>query len=671
MVGFEPSIAVDRKLKEQQRLYNFVAEKNAKGYPPHLELVPPIETFTNVEIFQEQGDNGETNTRQLGGIIGLLAEQKFGLATRILSLVLPIPDAVNDFNPSKSFAEIMEHHATSRTETKSKSSIGDLDAGSEHKWYSDAIFAQQSFTGINPTTIELAGKWIPRFTAEAQRQKLEKTMVQVLKDADPSSLFVQDCSYFREAFGFAEKDQQKNIADPGGLFSGSTRWGCAAVTLFQLDAQGKLHPLAIVIDYKGSMERSVTILNKRLNALQTDVDQENDWPWRYAKTCSQASDWIRHELAIHLTNTHLIEEGIIVAARRTLGPDHVVSRLLSPHWEKTLSLKASARLILLPKVIIPLMGADQDQVKRFVRHSYEKFDFQAKYILKDLESRGFPLHALGDIRCQCKKACDTNRAPNEVCTAGCEPQCHQKCDPKFKNYTYARNMKIMWAVLREFVAGNLAAAGYTNDKEGNKKVLGDRYIQDWAEQISAHSGARITNFPELETVDALVDAVTMCIHIACPQHTAVNYLQQYYLSFVANKPPALCEAPPATLATLLKYKEENLIRALPVAKNRDAEWLLAAHLPALLSQTVAQELNLVTYAVNVYRAAEFTKEPKQMAVAKKFVHDLWVLGNTFTVKDGEKKPKPGIFAQHSEELDVGLPRYSVMDPVVTAVSILI
>ncbi len=481
---------------------------------------------------------------------------------------------------------------------------------------------------------------------------------------------MQDCSYFRQAFGFDEKDQS-DIIDRSGYFKGSSRWSCAAVTLFQLDAQGKLHPLAIVIDYKGSMEKSVTIFNKRLNASQTDIEQEKDWPWWYAKTCAQVSDWIRHELTIHLTNTHLIEEGIIVASRRTLPPDHVISRLLSPHWIKTLSLNASARLILLPKVIIPLMGADEDQVKSFVRYSYEKFDFQAKYIPNDLESRGFSLEALGDLRCGCSKACGATKASDEPGTACCGPKCHQACDPKFKNYTYARNMKVMWDALGQFVLGNLAAAGYTNDKEGNKKVLGDTYIQNWAEEVSAHDGARITNFPRLTTVDTLVDAMTMCIHIACPQHTTVNYLQQYYLSFVANKPPALLDAPPTTLATLLKYKEENLIKALPVAKNRDAEWLLAAHLPALLSQTVSQDLNLVTYAVNVYRAAEFTKEPKQMAVAEKFVKDLWVLGNTFIEKNGEKVAKPGIFTQHSDELDFGLPRYSVMDPAVTAVSILI
>jgi len=261
-----------------------------------------------------------------------------------------------------------------------------------------------------------------------------------LKDADASSLFVQDCSYFREAFGFDENDQS-DMSDRSGLLNRSSRWACAAVTLFQLDAHGKLHPLAIVIDYKGSMEKSVTIFNKRLNASQTDIDQEKDWPWRYAKTCAQVSDWIRHELTIHLTNTHLIEEGIIVASRRTLPPDHVISRLLSPHWIKKLPLNASARLILLPKVIIPLMGADEGQVKSFVRYSYEKFDFQAKYIPKDLESRGLPLEALGDLRWRCSKACDTDKVPDESGTACCGPECHQACDPKFKNYTYARNMK--------------------------------------------------------------------------------------------------------------------------------------------------------------------------------------------------------------------------------------
>ena len=52
-------------------------------------------------------------------------------------------------------------------------------------------------------------------------------------------------------------------------------------------------------------------------------------------------------------------------------------------------------------------------------------------------------------------------------------------------------------------------------------------------------GANLKSFPTLSTVNELVDCVTMCIHIASPQHMAVNYLQNYYQSFVVNKPACM------------------------------------------------------------------------------------------------------------------------------------
>jgi hypothetical protein len=110
-------------------------------------------------------------------VIGLLAKKKFGLFVKIIAMLKPIPAAVADFKPSTSFHDIMKNHSDSRKESRSKPSVGDLDEDPAFKWYSDASFAQQSFTGINPTTIELARKWVSRFTAEAKRQKLDKIIV--------------------------------------------------------------------------------------------------------------------------------------------------------------------------------------------------------------------------------------------------------------------------------------------------------------------------------------------------------------------------------------------------------------------------------------------------------------------------------------------------------------
>lgn len=655
-------MAPNRKLDEKKNLYRFSRSNN---YPPHLELVPKGDSYKDAEMF---GGN-EYGDAQFDVVFRAILKKQSDIASTLFNFVRPGSKEVAKFVACNNFREILKKHKESRDNpgSLSKSSVGDLN-DSNMFWYSDAMFAQQNFNGTNPTTIELAGAWKSQFLSAAKHQNLEKVAL-LLREADDSSLYVQDCSYFRTAFGIKEADA--TMSDKDGFFSSTNRWACASVTLLHLDGQGRLHPLGIVIDYKGTMDKSVVIFNKRLTADEKGHNEETDWAWRYAKTCSQVSDWIRHELAIHLTNTHLIEEPIIVASQRTLPSSHILFKILSAHWDKTLSLNASARSILVPYVVIPIIGATEKQCKSFVNYSYDHFDFQGKYIPTDLEHRGFPLEKLGDLCCRCHLACDANKKPSEDCTAGCGPECHQKCDPKFVNYTYARNMKLMWATLRTFVKGYLATDGYTEDSDGDKKLNEDDIIRDWVNEIRSDQGAALKTFPNIKTVAELIDAVTMCMHIASPQHTAVNYLQQYYLSFVVNKPPALCAAPPTTLSSLVSYQEKDLIKALPVARDRDAEWLLASHLPALLSQTVTKDLNLVAYAVNVFCAAKLVNDDKLMKVAETFCRELWVLGNTFAEGDKRRLPKKGIFTHHSDELAAGFPRYTVMDPVVTAISILI
>lgn len=348
-----------------------------------------------------------------------------------------------------------------------------------------------------------------------------------------------------------------------------TRWACATVSLFHLQDDAQLHPIAIVIDYKASMKNSVVIFNKNAKAVDPTTpgsypDEANDWPWRYAKTCAQVADWVRHELAVHLTNTHLIEEAIIVATNRSFKTDHVIHQILHSHWFRTLSLNASARSVLVPEVICKIVGFSEDQSLNFVRYSYDHFDWQGSYIPKDLEKRGF-----ADI----PKPFDIKANTS-----------------KYRNYAYARIILPMWDSLRRFVDTSLRGQ-YKTDAD----VKGEAAIKTWCNEVRGPGKGEMKSFPEtIETIDQLVDVVTMCIHIASPQHTAVNYLQQYYQTFVPNKPSALCTAPPKTLDALKNYGEDELMAALPLQRPR--EWLLASHVPWLLSYQVESKYTLIAYA---------------------------------------------------------------------------
>jgi len=212
----------------------------------------------------------------------------------------------------------------------------------------------------------------------------------------------------------------------------------------------------------------------------------------------------------------------------------------------------------------------------------------------------------------------------------------------------------MWNAIHKFVASMLSTT-FPNDKA----VQGDSYVQDWYKEMQSDTGAQLKTFPTITTVPQLVDAVTMCIHIASPQHTSINYLQNFYQAFVVNKPAALFTPLPTSLAQLKTYKEKDLVLALPINKQR--QWLLSTTIPWLLSFRPSQDANLINYAASLYNLMKSKPdEPNTRKIqeyARQLYKDLREL--IVTVK------------RNSDNMSSGTIPYTVLDPNNTAVAIII
>jgi hypothetical protein len=483
-------------------------------------------------------------------------------------------------------------------------------------WYTDESFGQQQLTGTNPATIEIASeKWASEFQHEASKQG-KVDMERLISDAANSkSLYVQDCSYFRAAIGVRPtSDLSAGIKD-----SSKARYACASLTLFHLTPEGKLHPVAIVIDYKQDMDHSVVIFNKRIDP-NAQLKQATDWPWRYAKTCATSADWIRHEVKVHLVDCHFVEEATIVAAHRSLPTNHLVYRCLEPHWLKTFPLKAAARTTLVPHVVIPLIGLDEDSgytlIRTFITDSTgSAIMFPTTWRNEDFRSRNLTTLPSSTITLTARRSCSCGTSSEKF--------------------------------VKAFLANE--GKGLATDEA----IAKDEAIADWCREMQSDAGGQMKSWPTIKTVDQLVDCVTLCIHIASPQHTAVNYLQEYYNSCVVNKPPGICSPLPKTLDELADYTEKQLMEALPI--NRPNEWLLASHLVHLLNYQVAEDQNLINYGVSLYRLTE--DEPPLHHAAKDFVDDLL---------DFEE-----VLERISSNLDNKEIPYKVLEPITNAVSILI
>jgi hypothetical protein len=579
---FQSVEPVEMTLERKRQLFNWAPPD---FYPPHLHVLDE-----HVQPFDPES---------------LLETQQM--------LAPEVPSHIKELAPDPKVHTTIAHLEARNKELReihggqTRNMFLNANIGDRSDWYTDKVFGQQQLTGVNPTTITIASEsWIAIFTEAAAT---ESSHVQELLStrAATGSLFVQDYSDFRSAAGVAEDTEMKS---GDGL-----KYLCASVALFNLEDGGLLHPLAIIIDWKGSLAKSVAIFNRRVNS-RDKQDEKNNWPWRFAKTCITAADWTRHEIGVHLVNTHLVEEAIIVAAHRTLPPTHPVFKLLEPHWSVTLSVNFAARQTLVPGVIAQLAGCAPPQLFAVLNHAYQTFDFTGQYVPNDLKKRGFP----------------TDKRLSE---------------PKYHNYGYARNIVKTWETLRKFV-GSVLTKKYPG---GDKDVAKDTFIADFSREMRSRDGAQLNTFPIVNKLEELIDMVTMCIHIASFQHSAVNYLQEYYQVFIPNKPSAIYAPLPASAEILAAYTERSLIDALPVDHYRD--WLISAQLPYLLSFQVAADQNILQYA----DLESKNPDPAFRDAAITFRTHL------------DKLDK--LFEKISLELDDHTRPYNVLDPKLTASSIVI
>jgi len=171
--------------------------------------------------------------------------------------------------------------------------------------------------------------------------------------------------------------------------------------------------------------------------------------------------------------------------------------------------------------------------------------------------------------------------------------------------------------------------------------------------------ANLKSFPSsIHTLESCIDMVTMCIHIATAQHSAVNYLQEYYQVFVPNRPSGIYRPLPKTIQELNQFTERDLVHSLPIkateTKATSLDWLISAQLPFLLNFPAPTDLTITTYAENETRSTN-----KNIAsAALRFRQDLDKLGVELR--------------EISLTLDDHLRmRYRVLDPELTATSIII
>ncbi|CAC5359765.1 ALOX5 [Mytilus coruscus] len=166
----------------------------------------------------------------------------------------------------------------------------------------DASFGRQRLNGLNPSILNLCTKIPESFgvTEIMVKPFLEgKTMKQAMDD---KRLFIIDMAILEGCPTVGENIMTTPFA------------------LFYFNDAKCLMPIAIQLFQKKGPSNPVFLPS----------DPEYTWMW--AKMWYTLADSTYHQALTHLNFTHLMMEGISVAAKRNLAPSHPIMKLLNPHF---------------------------------------------------------------------------------------------------------------------------------------------------------------------------------------------------------------------------------------------------------------------------------------------------------------------------------------------------
>ncbi len=222
------------------------------------------------------------------------------------------------------------------------------------------------------------------------------------------------------------------------------------------------------------------------------------WSWNAAKTVVASADNNHHEIVSHLARTHLFVEPFIVATHLALPDHHPVSLLLRPHFEGTIFINWAAIHFLISK------GGSVDRLQagtiasslKVAAESLTRMSFDEAIVPRAVAARGFGASVPFD-------------------------------------YPYHDDALALWDAMRDWIASYLAIF-YQDDGA----VQNDAALQLWSRTVRGKDGGRVTIFPELQSTETLVDALTAVIFAASAQHAAGNFPQKMVTAYTPLSPCA-------------------------------------------------------------------------------------------------------------------------------------
>ncbi|XP_061173092.1 polyunsaturated fatty acid 5-lipoxygenase-like [Saccostrea echinata] len=367
-------------------------------------------------------------------------------------------------------------------------------------WKSDVSFGWQRINSVNPNLIRLCTHIPDKFgvTEEMIKPLLEGlTLSQAIID---KRLFIIDLE----------------ILDGISLVEG---YICPIpIALFFVNSKEQLMPVAIQLFQQKGPDNPVF--------LPTDPP----YTWLMAKMWYNVGDSNYHQAITHLGYTHLVMEGVCIAANRCLSPSHPMFKLLAPHLLYIIAINDRAlgflvspggwidkTMVVGSKGVVELSAKGTSTWRMDVEGTYPEF----------LKQRGL------------------------YCKDG-------KVLPTF----YQRDDSLeLFEAIRNYVTKYVYLYYDTSDK-----IKDDAEIQNFGRELSmpkCKGGCGILGVPfkdgKFDSAEQLILVFTSVIYTSSVVHAAVNFPQYDAYGFPPNYPTKINGIPPKDKKPL---QEEEVVKAL-------------------------------------------------------------------------------------------------------------
>ncbi len=289
-------------------------------------------------------------------------------------------------------------------------------------------------------------------------------------------------------------------------------------------------PLALVYrELLDGGKSRLTLLGFQLaRGADAEVFQAGQTPpnrYKLARLHLACADNQYHQFIFHLGFAHLAMEPFAVAHHNAFPAEHPIGRFLAPHFRDTIGINTLARQTLVSP-IVPFTDRTFSPgtvgAMRVFLKAYDEWDFWGTSFPAHLAARGF----------------------DEAGTDGVE------------GYSYRDDGFLIWNALTAYVR-DVVETVYQDDAA----VAADAVIQGWAAECVDPERAAIKGFPaRFDTRDLLVRALTTIIFTCSAQHSAVNFPQFDYLSYLPNRPDSMFKPMPTERG---EVDEAAILDAMP------------------------------------------------------------------------------------------------------------